>query len=166
MGIREVETADIKSVAAIIRAANIPVAEQFNLNCSNAPSHPSFCTPEWIRTGMDRGERYFVRETAGEAAGCVAYDSPGPGPAYLNRLAVLPRFQNRGMGRQLVDHVIRLARADGKTEISIGIIKNHLKLKDWYTSLGFETAGSKRFRHLPFDVQFMRYQVISARNEQ
>ncbi len=166
MDTREISQADIKSVAGIVSAANIPVAEQFGLNRDNAPAHPSFCTPEWIQEGVDRGERYFVCEVAGQAVGCVAYESPEPDLAYLNRLAVLPAFQNRGVGKQLVDHVILLSGADDKKQISIGIIKAHEELKTWYEGRGFVPSGTKVFDHLPFDVQFMMYQVAKLRKEQ
>ncbi len=166
MSIREMSQADIKSVADIVKAANIPVAEQFGLNRDNAPSNPSFCTPDWIQADLDQGERYFVCEVKGQAVGCVAYESPEPDLAYLNRLAVLPAFQNRGVGKQLVDKVIFLARAEDKKQISIGIIKAHEELKIWYAALGFLPSGTKVFQHLPFDVQFMMYQVNNPRNEQ
>lgn len=166
MSIREISQHDVNSVAAIVSAANIPVAAQFGLNRDNAPAHPSFCTPERILAGMDRGERYFVCELKGQAVGCVAYESPESDLAYLNRLAVLPAFQNRGVGKHLVDHVILLASADEKRQISIGIIKAHEDLKTWYASLGFLSSGTKVFQHLPFDVQFMMYPVNNSRKEQ
>lgn len=159
MEIREVDSTESGLVAAIVKAANIPVAEQFGLTRDNAPSHPSLCTPEWIRSGMDRGERYFVCGAAQDTAGCVAYESPEPGLAYLNRLAVLPGFQHRGVGRRLVEHVIYLANKDGKTRVSIGIIKAHKTLKNWYEALGFTVSGTKCFNHLPFDVLFMTYSL-------
>ncbi|WDP84055.1 MAG: GNAT family N-acetyltransferase [Desulfobacter sp.] len=121
----------------------------------NAPSHPSFGTPEWIIAGMDRGEAYFLGQMGDQAVGCVAYESPEPEIAYLNRLAVLPGFQNKGVGKKLVSHVIDRARKDEKKQVSIGIIKAHKSLKNWYLSLGFEISGTKVFDHLPFDVLFM-----------
>ncbi len=98
--------------------------------------------------------------------GCVAYESPEPELAYLNRLAVLPAFQKRGVGKQLVDKVILLARTEDKKQISIGIIKTHEGLKTWYEGMGFVPSGTRVFQHLPFDVQFMMYQVTKPRKEQ
>lgn len=167
MQIRQITEADIPAVAGIIRAANIPVAEAFGLNRRNAPSHPSFCTPEWIRSGLAGGERYFVCKTGDRIAGCVAYEDPGdadPGLAYLNRLAVLPACQRTGVGAGLVNHVIGLAGADNKQGLSIGIIEPHHPLKAWYEGLGFVAAGTKTFGHLPFDVQFMRYHLPPSRS--
>lgn len=154
--------AEAKNLAQIIASANRSVARQFALDQENAPSHPSFCTADWIRVGQDRGETYFILEAKGKAVGCVAYESPEPEVAYLNRLAVLPEFQCQGMGKKLVDHIIDQAKKDQKQTISIGIIKAHVKLAAWYKALGFEPTGTKEFDHLPFDVQFMAYAITQG----
>lgn len=163
MEIREAKTSEADVLARIVRQANIPVAEQFGLTRDNAPNHPSFCTRDWILKGVDRGERYFLAHAEGGAAsgagsgpaGCVAYESPEPDLAFLNRLAVLPGLQRRGLGSALVTHVEALARSHGKKTISIGIIRAHTGLRDWYAGLGFVPAGTRQFDHLPFDVLFM-----------
>ena len=168
MQIKKMKLTDIEMVAKIIRVANLPVAEQFGLNRDNAPAHPSFCTPEWIRSGLARGEQYVICNVKDMAAGCVAYENPGdkdPGTAYLNRLAVLPEHQGNGIGEWLVKHVIDMARTDRKKAVSIGIIRANQRLKNWYKGLGFVSSGTKTFDHLPFDVQFMKYHMINAKNE-
>ena len=156
MEIRQAQGSDADLLARIVRDANRPVAAQFGLTCDNAPAHPSFCTGEWILAGMDRGETYFLILDGAEAAGCVAYESPAPDLAYLNRLAVLPKAQGQGLGAVLVARVEEQARAEGKQKISIGIIKAHTRLRRWYEGLGFTEAGTKAFDHLPFDVLFMQ----------
>ncbi len=164
MEIHTASSAEAKILAQIIVRANQQVARQFALDQDNAPNHPSFCTEDWIRAGQDRGERYFILQAKGKAVGCVAYESPEPDVAYLNRLAVLPESQGQGMGKKLVDHIIDQAKKNQKKTISIGIIKAHLELAAWYESLGFEPAGTKEFDHLPFDVQFMAYSIPPGGN--
>ena len=155
INIEQASYSDTGAISEIVKLANNPVAKQFALTRDNAPSHPSLCTPDWIRAGMDRGERYFIGERIGLKVGCVAYESPEPGLAYLNRLAVLPDYQNLGVGQALVHHILTLAKEDQKNNVSIGIIKAHTILRDWYAGLGFIPSGTKTFDHLPFDVQFM-----------
>lgn len=155
MKIKKALPADAEVLAGIIRKANIPVAHTFGLTRENVPNHPAFCTRDWILDGMERGEEYYLAQTDDSPAGCVAYDGPEPGVAFLNRLAVLPEVQGRGTGRALVAHVKALARSRGKRKISIGIIKAHTRLRDWYAGLGFVAAGTRQFDHLPFDVLFM-----------
>ena len=157
MSIRTASLADAPRLAKIIRTANQAIARKLGLNQENTPKHPSFCTQDWIVADFERGERYFVCETAGGLVGCVADESPEKGLAFLNRLAVLPDFQGRGIGKRLVSHLITHARAEKKQIISIGIIAANHALRNWYEILGFVPLETKTFKHLPFDVLFMQY---------
>lgn len=153
---------DIPTLAMLVSEANKDVAVRFGLNAQNCPKHPSFCTDAWIEGDLARGERYFILEDSGSAVGCVAYERPGPGRAYLNRLSVLPEHRNRGAGARLVRHVVEMAAADSVQNISIGVIGEHTELMRWYEALGFTVGEVKRFPHLPFSVQYMARQVHCA----
>ena len=91
--------------------------------------------------------------------GCVAYEQKNCIKGYLNRLSVLPHFRKQGIGKELTQHVIKYAKLKGVSEISIGIIADHTDLKNWYTTLGFQENGLKKFAHLPFDVLFMKHEL-------
>ncbi len=145
--------------AAIISASNKDVAKQFNLNQDNNPKHPSFCTKDWVLSDFERGVEYFLFEEEGAYIGCVAYESPRPDTAYLNRLSVLPQSRERGIGEQLTKHIIAHSRSNKIKYISIGIIAAHSKLKDWYLKLGFIETETKDLPHLPFDVTYMRFEL-------
>jgi ribosomal protein S18 acetylase RimI-like enzyme len=151
MLIRECETGDAVALAELVSRANLTVAELFGLNAENCPGHPSLCTAAWIEAGFARGETYFM---LGDIA-CVAYESPEPGRAYLNRLSVLPAHRRSGAGAQLVGHVVAHARARGVTSISIGVIGQYAELQDWYRKLGFVDGDTRHFAHLPFAVKYM-----------
>ena len=159
MIIRIASRKDAPLLAGIICRANKKIARQFGLTQENSPKHPSFCTQDWILSDFNRGEQYFLYETAGKALGCVAYESAEESLAFLNRLAVLPDFQGKGIGTKLIFHIIDHARAQGKTRLSIGIIAANDRLKNWYETLGFIPLEIKKFKHLPFDVQFMAYHL-------
>lgn len=108
-----------------------------------------------MRAEVARGETYFIMDDVG----CVAYESPAPGRAYLNRLSVLPGQRGKGAGARLVQHVIEHARARGVASISIGVIGEHTQLQRWYNKLGFKDGETKRFAHLPFSVKYMTLAV-------
>lgn len=46
-------------------------------------------------------------------------------------------------------------------KISIGIIAAQTDLKRWYQEIGFIEGDSKKFKHLPFLVTFMIYNLPS-----
>jgi len=78
---------------------------------------------------------------------------------YLERLAVLPGYRRRGLGKALVAHVQSTAKALGAQRVSIGIIAEHVELRNWYKRLGFVETGDKDFSGLPFRVTFMSYDL-------
>lgn len=159
MQIREAEPEDLAVIAMLVSASNKDVAVKFGLNAENCPRHPSFCTAAWVEADLARGERYFILEERSKAIGCVAYERPSEGLAYLNRLSVLPDARTRDAGAQLVQFIINLANTESVKAISIGVIGEHMDLQRWYSKLGFSPGERKRFPHLAFSVQYMAYAV-------
>ena len=159
MNIRESTPEDSATIAILVSESNKDVATKFGLNAENCPKHPSFCTEAWVKADMERGERYFIIEESSKPIGCVAYESPSSGLAYLNRLSVLPEHRNRGVGAQLVQYIISHARSASIQTISIGVIGEHMELQRWYNKLGFRDGETSRFPHLPFSVKYMTYAI-------
>jgi GNAT superfamily N-acetyltransferase len=159
MCIAQATLEDAQTIAKIVSLSNEGVAKKFGVNKDNNPKHPSFYDESWVLSDFERGEEYFLYEVNGEAVGCVAYEQSRAEVAYLNRLSVLPSYREQGIGRELTQHISQHGKSKGVTEISIGIIAKHAKLKVWYSKLGFIENGLKEFSHLPFDVLFMKYQV-------
>ena len=129
------------------------------LNIDNAPKHPSFSTPAWIFSDFERGQEYFLCEEHGSFKGCVAYEQPDEDTAYLNRLSVLPKYRNRGLGSALVQHILDYSKDKQVKNISIGIIAEHDQLREWYLKFGFIEGALRKFDHLPFNVPYMEYKI-------
>lgn len=146
---------DIGRLTETIRKAFRDVAECFGLTQENAPRYPSNCTDNWIRHDMARGIMYFAIETENQIAGCVACEHANPKTFYLERLAVLPEYRQKGLGKALVNQVLSKAGELGADCVSIGIIYEHTELKSWYKKIGFVEGESKKFLNLPFLVTFM-----------
>lgn len=159
MTIRVATPDDISTIAELIRGAFRVVADRFGLTPENCPKHPSNYTTNWVRRDMDRGVTYFLLEEEGRAVGCVAVDAPRPGVRYVERLAVAPSRQRRGLGRALMDHALDEARRSGAATISLGIIAAQTELREWYKRLGFVVTETKDFAHLPFRVTLMSYSI-------
>jgi predicted N-acetyltransferase YhbS len=155
MAIRQATRDEAARLAEIIQAAFGDVAERFGLTAESCPTHPSLCTAAWIERALDKGVTYYIAEDGGRAWGCVALEQAFPDVCYLERLAVLPEFRRKGLGRALVRHVLAEASALGARRVEIGIIGDHRELRDWYLSLGFRPIKTMRFDHLPFAVLFM-----------
>ncbi|MCV6589941.1 MAG: GNAT family N-acetyltransferase [Marinobacterium sp.] len=161
MSIYPASRTDAEQLARIISQANKDVAQQFGLNASNAPNHPSFCTSDWVRSDFDRGERYFFYHHQGKPVGCVAYEKASEETIYLNRLSVLPDWRHQRIGHDMVTFVLAQAREQGASKVSVGIIADHTLLLKWYQSQGFTRHTTRRFEHLPFDVTYLHYDLTA-----
>ena len=63
------------------------------------------------------------------------------GPWFLWRLIVDERHQRRGIGRAIVDEVVRLTRAEGATELLTGHGMGEGDPGEFYERLGFVPTG-------------------------
>jgi len=151
---------DVDALTDVIRRSFRDVAERFALTPENCPTHPSNCRRGWIESDFVRGVRYYLLSAEGSPCGCVAVETAEAGTCYLERLAVLPEHRRQGFGRRLVERALRDARSAGASSVSVGIIAAHLELREWYRRLRFTAAGEARFAHLPFEVAFLRFDIV------
>jgi N-acetylglutamate synthase-like GNAT family acetyltransferase len=159
--IRNANKSDIPTLVAIIRNSFHDIALRFELTIDNCPKHPSNCTPQWIETALQKGVRYFILTCDATPCGCVALEQVRPELCYLERLAVLPDYRRRSLGKALVDHALIQASQSGAKRVEIGIIADHHELKNWYARLGFAETGQATFQHLPFEVRFMAKTLVN-----
>jgi len=155
MKIRDAKKTDKEVLIALIRDSFRDVAEKFALTAESCPMFPAFNAKERVEGDFEKGVKYYILEENGRVCGCVALEKAGPGLCYLERLAVLPEFRNKGFGKALVNHLFEQAAKMGIRRVEIGIISKHRKLKNWYRKLGFVEKDTKKFEHLPFNVAFM-----------
>jgi N-acetylglutamate synthase-like GNAT family acetyltransferase len=159
--ITDATEADVELLASLIRESFADVAQRFGLTPENSPTHPSNCTPEWIRSAFAKGIRYYIIRTEQGPVGCVALEHANADLCYLERLAVLPSFRGYGLGKALVGHVVSKARELGAHRVEIGIISADAELREWYERLGFSVTTTAQFEHLPFEVTFMRKALVN-----
>jgi len=159
--IREAAEADANLLASLIREAFADVAVRFGLTPENSPTHPSNCTPDWIRSAFAKGIRHFVLETPDGPAGCVALERANADVCYLERLAVLPTYRRNGFGEVLVNHVVEKARELGVRRVALGMVAAQTELREWYERLGFSETTVVRFEGTRFEVAFMRKNLVA-----
>ena len=96
---------------------------ELNLACSDMYYAVGFDGAEVPRrlandfVSLARGNSVRVAEADHEVAGFVARHDEAPGVAYLNELAVHPRFQRFGIGSKLLEAVRDEARSLGLEEV-------------------------------------------------
>lgn len=69
----------------------------------------------------------------------------GPGEYYLDSLALVPAFRGQGIGKILLRAGIERGKASGFGRISLIVDKTHPRVREYYSSLGFESEKEIRF---------------------
>ncbi len=151
---------DAEAIAGVIQTAFRDVAEKFALTPQNAPSHPSNCTGDWIRSDLNTGFQYLVAEDDGDIVGCFAYKKITTLVAEAQRLAVTHRGKKIAdlLNRAVIDRAVE----DGIETTRISIVAQHEALRRWYLRMGFIERESRAFDHLPFEVQYLELRLNKA----
>lgn len=123
--VRPVRRGDFESIVAIDRAA---------------------FTPYWWRSGatVERravtGSRFAVAECEGKVVGYTEWESHPPA-AHLNRIAVCPDDQGRGIGQLLLSDVLHAMWQEGVEEVSLNTQRHNRRARRLYDTFGFRPTG-------------------------
>jgi len=98
----------------------------------------------------------FIAEVAGTAAGCERTSfNNADRRFYISSLYILPLYQGRGLGGQLLKEAEQCARTYGATAVWLGVMEQNAGALAWYRKLGFEfieespfTMGHTTVNHL------------------
>ncbi len=143
----------------IIRSSFITVVDEFGLTENNCPSHTAFITIDKLEKQFDDGRPMFLFYQDANPVGYFSLAKCSDDEWELNNLAVLPEHRHLGIGKSMVDYAVSMVKSYGGNKISIGIIEENTKLKDWYLKLGFTHISTRKFEHLPFTVGFMELNI-------
>ena len=77
-------------------------------------------------------------ESEGQVVGCVALKPLGGDIAEMKRLFIRPAGRGHGLGRQLVDELVRRARELGYTRVCLDTLPSMTQAQQLYSSLGFK----------------------------
>lgn len=126
---------------------------------NNCPSHTAFITMDKLEKQFDDGRPMFLFYQEDIPIGYFSLAKYNDGEWELNNLAVLPEFRHSGIGKALIDYAVTMVKNYGGNKISIGIIEENSRLKNWYLKLGFNHILTREFEHLPFTVGFMEMKL-------
>jgi ribosomal protein S18 acetylase RimI-like enzyme len=157
--IRELKQEDLKEGLEVIRRGFMTVAEQFNLTEKNSPTFGAFITEERLQYFFDQGSLMFGYFSDGIMAGFSQLYKKSEDVYELQKLAVLPEYRHRGIGKELLNYAAAKVKELGGSKITIGIIEENTVLKNWYLANGFIHTGTKKFDHLVFTAGFMEMEI-------
>lgn len=154
--IKQVENKEQLNICLdIICSSFITVAEEFGSTENNCPSHTAYMTIDKLQKQFDDGRPMFMFYQDAVPVGYFSLAKCSDEEWELNNLAVLPEYRHSGNSKTMVDYAVSMVKSYGGNKISIGIIEENAKLKDWYLKLGFTHISTRKFEHLPFTVGLM-----------
>lgn len=153
--IRRMEEQELSSCLMIIRQSFATVTNEFGLTSENCPTNGAFMPSAHLEREYRKGKLMYVYDAGGKLVGFMQLAKKEDGVYELEKLAVLPEYRHRGYGAQLIHFAIQQVKAWGGCQMTIGIIEENNRLRDWYIRQGFSHIGTKVLPHLPFTVGLM-----------
>ena len=92
---------------------------------------------ELEQDGLDAASIYVLALYDGAPAATGRLTAASDGEGILARIAVLPDYRGKGLGKRVVQHLEALARREGLATISL---KPHHYLEDFYQKMGYATV--------------------------
>jgi len=157
--IREAQDFELDTCASVIRESFATVAAEYGLTKENCPTNGAFMKTGRLRAQREQGRRQYALTSDGIVIGFAELEEKTDRVYELQKLAVLPRYRHCGYGKMLLDFAKERAKSWGCVKITIGVIEENIRLKNWYARNGFVHTGTQRFEHLPFVVGYMEYQL-------
>ena len=124
-------------------------------------SPPEACHVLALDELRDPAIRFFsLRDNAGGLLGVGALKRLDPGHGEIKSMRTTPAALGRGVGRTILDHLIRQAREDGITRLSLETGNSPLfaAARRLYESAGFARCGSfADYPETPFTLFYTRH---------
>lgn len=137
--IRPMKREEIPVCVEVIRRGFVTVAQEFGFTKEGSPKFTGFSiNEERLYYQYDIEKRpMFVYELDGQIVGYYSQSLPENNRIELNNLAVLPEVRHHSIGKTMIEHCRRTAKAAGNDSILVCIVEENKRLRKWYESLGF-----------------------------
>lgn len=128
-----------------------------------------------LRTAVCRGELYVADSEDGYSAAVIVNGSCNEGYEGIewgidcseneilipHALAVHPRFQRRGIGKEVVRDILGIARASGKRTVRLDILGGNTAAVRLYEASGFHFVAKKQMFYEDTGLtEFLLYEII------
>ncbi|WP_018131632.1 GNAT family N-acetyltransferase [Effusibacillus pohliae] len=98
-------------------------------------------TEDTIRQHLKSDETILIIERGGKPVGYTSYKIYKPGRMYWSSLILSPDHQSRGLGRQVVRHVEKVALANGVRRIEGHVQTDNRRAISFWLKNGFSITG-------------------------
>jgi ribosomal protein S18 acetylase RimI-like enzyme len=96
-----------------------------------------FYAPEHLKKQMAEGHNFIVCYSGSEPVGFAGWSEIEPNIYKLHKLYVLTTQQGRGVGKLMMDHIIKEIKAAGATALRLNVNRYNFNAKAFYERTGF-----------------------------
>lgn len=158
--IHSVEEEQLPLCLQTLHAAFGESAKRFGYTKETYPSSGAYVTLEELYDAKKRGvHMYAACVEGGRIAGYVQLEKLREGEYAFRRFAVLPEYQKLGIGRALVSHCRDRAELYGGKKLTLIMINENEKLKQFYESNGFRVVRTAKDDSYPFEYSVMELEL-------
>lgn len=157
--IKEINKSELNKCLEVIHSAYIPIAARFGLTDENCPdSGRATLKYDKFLAEYSNGEimfAYYLHEKIVGYIGMRYQDSI----IKIDDIVVVPAYQFRGIGTELIEFCIKYAIEHACTKIRLGMINDNAELRKWYEKNGFETIELKQYPNAPIITGYMEQKI-------
>lgn len=152
--IRQLTETDIPT---LVHMARVTFADTFGVNTAPADMREFLDTayaPARLKHELQtRGTTFWFVVVDDVPAGymklnvdaAVTADVQSTNALELERIYILPTYKRRGLGSMLYAQALKLAKAQGKAKIALGVWEHNEAAKSFYAKRGFHQVGEHAF---------------------
>ncbi len=132
---------------------------QFGYTKETYPSSGAYITLEELIAAKDKGVHMYAAFDKDTVAGYVQLEKVKDGVYAFRRFAVLPEYQNLGIGRALIAHCRKKAVSYGGRKLTLLMIYQNTALLAFYESNGFRLVRTGHDDAYPFEYAIMELEL-------
>ena len=157
--IRSVEEHDLALCLDTIHAAFGDSEKKFGYTKETYPSSGAYLTLDDLKEAKAKGVHMYAVYVGEKVAGYVQLEKVKDGVYAFRRFAVLPEYQNLGLGRALITHCRKRAASYGGRKLTLLMIYENTVLRGFYESNGFRLISTGRDKEYPFEYAIMELEL-------
>lgn len=134
--IRDADFTDIPTIQYIAREAWLPTYGDILSAEQSRFMLDWMYNSETLSAGMSAKTHFLIGNEDTRSVGFAAFEHKEGGVVKLHKIYLLPDFQGKGYGRQLLDEVTRQAASGGGQYLELNVNRQNTA-RDFYEKLGF-----------------------------
>ena len=157
--IRSVEEKDLEMCLETLHAAFGESERRFGYTKDTYPSSGAYITLDDLKRAKAKGVHMYAAYVKDKVAGYVQLEKVKDGVYAFRRFAVLPEYQNLGLGKSLIVHCRKRAASYGARRIELLMIYENTGLLAFYESNGFRLLRTGKDDIYPFEYAIMVMEI-------